>query len=85
MAVLTIDEPPASGYAAYEHQRATVASSGTYPSISGTVVCPNRRGRGPASQPVQSSGSTSPMNRSSVSTSYGAGCSEITVRKPSSV
>ena len=30
------------------------------------------------------SGTTSPMNRSNVSTSYGAGCSEMIVRKPSS-
>ena len=43
------------------------------------------RGRVPRlAQPPSTSGLTSPTNRSSVSTSYGAGCSEITVRKPSS-
>ena len=37
---------------------------------------------GPADQPR--SGTTSPMNRSRDSVSYGAGCSEMNVRKPSS-
>ena len=49
------------------------------------AVPPSRPSRpdapGPG-QPASMSGFTSPMNRSKVSTSYGAGCSEITVWKP---
>ena len=56
---------------------------------------PPRRGRSwrpspadrqsPRTGGIRSSGTTSPMKRSSVSTSYGAGCSEMNVRKPISV